>query len=85
MTECTNGHSEKGNEKEGIWKCEVCNGEHKISLKPSDGESSHAKSRANETSRTTGHGEVSTTVKPDASKHETTERPTTRSSSAEPE
>lgn len=95
MTKCPNCQSENGKEgtreshgkKVGIWKCLNCNGEHKIPLKPQASEDSHANTTATATSTptTTGHGQVSTTAKPDVSKHQKSERPATRSPGTDPE
>ena len=91
MTECPNCHSENGKEgtkeirdkKVNIWKCLNCNGEHKIPLKTQVSEVAHATTTS--TPKTIGDGEISTRTKPEASQHEKTERPATRSSSADSE
>ncbi len=93
MTKCPNCQSELGKEIEReindkkikIWKCAVCNGEHKISLKTQAREDSHATKRADETSRTTGLAEIPHRAEPEISEHETSERSTTGSSSTKPE
>jgi len=83
MTECPHCHSTDGTKKEGdIWHCKNCNGEHKISLKPQATEDSHATTAS--TPASTGSGKVSTTAKPDASEHETHERPATRDNGTDP-
>ena len=93
MTKCPNCQSELGNEIEreindvkiNIWKCAVCNGEHKISLKAQTPKDSHATKRADETPRTTGSGQIPQSVKSEIGEHETSERSTTGSSSTKPE
>lgn len=90
---CHNCQSELGIEVEReindvkikIWKCAVCNGEHKISLKTQAPKDSHATKRADETPRTTGLAEIPHRTKPETSEHETTERSGTGSSSTKSE
>ena len=93
MTKCPNCQSELGNEVEkeidgkkiNIWKCAVCNGEHKISLKAQAPKDSHATKRADEAPRTTGSGQISQSVESEIGEHETTERSGIGSSSTKSE
>jgi len=91
MTECPNCHSENGKEgtkeirgkKIDVWKCLVCNGEHKISLKAQASDDSHATTTS--TPKTIGDGEIPARTEHKTSQHEKTERPATRSSGTDPE
>ena len=83
MTNCPNCQSDRGTEKEGIWHCKVCNGEHKISLKPQAPEEAHATTASPST--TTGSGEIPSKSKSAPSQHEASERATTGNSSADSE
>ena len=83
MTNCPNCQSDKGTEKDGIWKCKVCNGEHKISLKAQALEEPHATTASPTT--TTGSGEIPSTVEREIGEHETSERSGIGSSSTKPE
>ena len=66
MTECPNCHSKEGVEKDNIWKCKVCNGEHKINLKTQGTTVSHAK-RTDDAPTTIKPGEIPAGTKPETS------------------
>jgi len=66
MTTCPNCQSEEGTQKDSIWKCKVCNGEHKITLKTQEIKDLHAK-RADDAPTTIKPGKISTGTKPETS------------------
>jgi len=76
MTKCPNCQSEKGTKKDNIWKCKVCNGEHKINLKTDTPEESHAGTATASTPATTRHGQVSPEPESAPSQHEAPKRAT---------